>query len=262
MPQHLVPSRAAVRLTSSCNVFATVAQGGKKRQREAHQLPAGRHGLPRSFVVSNQRERILAAVADVTSAAGYVDMSVEDICVTAGVSRRTFYDHYKDKRDAFLAAYDAVSAQLIEKVREAFESADDFSDGVCKCLTAFLEFVASEPAFADMCIVEVMAAGPEAVQRRKDAMRAFAALIQRGVDNQMPKRGRPPELVAETIVGGIYEVVYSRIVQGRTAELPELLPDLMFSVLLPYLGHDIATSEYRKAQRRLRRQHRPSPSRA
>jgi AcrR family transcriptional regulator len=240
---------------------AAVPQGGKKRQREAHQLPAGRHGLPRSFVVNNQRERILSAVADVTSAAGYVDMSVEDICVTAGVSRRTFYDHYSDKRAAFLAAYDAVSAQLVEKVRNAFESADGFADGVYECLDAFLQFVASEPAFADMCIVEVMAAGPEAVERRKDAMQAFAALIQRGVDDQLPKRGRPPELVAETIVGGIYEVVYARIVQGRTAELPELLPDLMFSLLLPYVGHEAAKAEYRKAQRRLRRQDRPAPSR-
>jgi AcrR family transcriptional regulator len=232
--------------------FRRVGQGGNKREREAHQLPAGRHGLSRSFVVSNQRERILAAVGDVTSLVGYGDMSVEDICVTAGVSRRTFYDQYGGKQEAFLAAYDAVSAQLIEKVREAYERSQGFGERVRESLTAFLEFVASEPAFADMCIVEVMAAGPEAVRRRNEAMRAFAALIQLGVNDELPERSRPPELVAETIVGGIYEVVYARVVEGRAEELPHLLPDLIYSVLLPYVGHEAATAENRTAQRVVR----------
>jgi AcrR family transcriptional regulator len=71
-----------------------------KRRREPYQLPAGRHGLSRQFVVSNQRERILAAVADVCSAVGYVAMSVEDIVVTSGVSRRTFYDNFRGKEEA------------------------------------------------------------------------------------------------------------------------------------------------------------------
>ena len=94
----------------------------KKRAREPYQLPAGRHGLSRQFVVTNQRQRILAAVADVCSASGYVAMSVEDIVVTSGVSRRTFYDNFRGKEDAFLAAYDEVSAQLLTPVQEAYES--------------------------------------------------------------------------------------------------------------------------------------------
>ena len=80
----------------------------RRRARQPHQLPPGRHGLPRAFVASNQRERILDAVADVASLAGYASMSVEGIIATAGVSRRTFYDHFADKQEAFLAAYDAI----------------------------------------------------------------------------------------------------------------------------------------------------------
>jgi AcrR family transcriptional regulator len=150
------------------------------RGRQPHQLPPGRHGLPRSFVVSNQRDRILNAVAEVVSLTGYAEMSVEAIVVTAGVSRRTFYDHFKSKEDAFLASYDAVVAQLVARVQEAFAANDAFTDRVRECLGAFLEFVASEPAFADMCIVEVMAAGPQAVERRNNAMRAFVGLVERG----------------------------------------------------------------------------------
>ncbi len=75
-----------------------------------------------AFVAQNQRERILAAVADVVSVVGYGEMSVEDVIVTAGVSRRTFYEHFSNKHDAFLAAYDTVVAQLLGGVRHAYES--------------------------------------------------------------------------------------------------------------------------------------------
>ena len=84
------------------------------------------------------------------------------------------------------------------------------------CLAAFLTFLASEPRFADMCIVEVLAAGPEAVERRNGVMRAMAGLIQAAAA-ELKEGQKPPPLTAETIVGGIYEVVYSRVLQGKTA---------------------------------------------
>jgi AcrR family transcriptional regulator len=210
--------------------------------RQPHQLPPGRHGLPRSFVIENQRERILSAVAYVTSAASYAEMSVEDIIVTAGVSRRTFYEHFKNKEDVFLAAYDAVTARLVEQVVAAVEAAESFADRAAAGLRAFLEFVASEPAFGRMCIVEVLAAGPEAIKRRNDTMRAFAALIQRNAEEMLGANG-PPALTAETIVGGIYEVVYTRVLRGEIRTLPALLPDLTYSALLPYLGPEAAREE-------------------
>jgi AcrR family transcriptional regulator len=222
----------------------------KKRQREPYQLPAGRHGLSRQFVVSNQRERILAAVADVCSAAGYVSMSVEDIVVTSGVSRRTFYDNYRGKEDVFLAAYDEVASQLLTRVKEAYDSADGLVDRARESLRALLEFIADEPTFADMCIVEVMAAGPNAIERRNRTMTAFAQMIEKAAADELPKSKLPPSLTAETLVGGIYEVVYSRVLQGRGDELPALLPDLLFSVLLPYVGQETATSLLKNERRR------------
>lgn len=214
-----------------------MSSSSKRRQRDAHQLPPGRHGLPRSFVVSNQRERILDAVAEVVSMAGYAAMSVEDIVVTAGVSRRTFYDHFKGgKEEAFLAAYDAISEQLVGRVATALEEAETFPAGVAACLQAFLEFVASEPSFADMCIVEVLAAGPQAIQRRNNVMNAFSGFIRNAAEDVLPPERRPPAITSETIVGGIYEVVYARILDGKVRELPELLPDLAYGMMLPYLG--------------------------
>jgi AcrR family transcriptional regulator len=220
----------------------TLPRKGSRDTRQPHQLPPGRHGLPRSFVVSNQRERILSAVAYVTSAASYAEMSVEDIIVTAGVSRRTFYEHFKNKEDVFLAAFDAVTTQLVEKVVAAVEAEKTFADQCSAGLRAFLEFVASEPAFGRMCIVEALAAGPEAIKRRNDTMRAFAALIDAKAQELLDRKA-PPPLTAETVVGGIYEVVYNRVLRGEIQSLPTLLPDLAYAALLPYLGLEAAQEE-------------------
>ena len=214
-------------------------------ERQAHQLPPGRHGLPRSFVVQNQRERILAAVADVASAASYAEMTVEGIIVTAGVSRRTFYEHFENKDDAFLAAYDEITALMVPQIFAAVEAASGFADKAAAGLGTFLDFLASEPAFARMCIVEVLAAGPDAIARRNNAMKAFADLIDYNA-RELLDDSVPTALTAETIVGGIYEVVYSRVLRGEIKELPGLLPEVAYSALLPYLGPETAAAERRR----------------
>jgi AcrR family transcriptional regulator len=229
-----------------------VPQPSSTRQRRPHQLPPGRHGLPREFVLDNQRQRILAAVADTVSDVGYAAMTVEDIIRTAGVSRRTFYEHFKGKEDAFLVSYDDISAQLMQAVEAAFNRGDSFASRVEDGMRAFLGLLASEPAYAHMCIVEVLVAGPTAIERRNGVMRQFTELIERGAAEELPKSARPPELTAETLVGGVHEVTYARVRREETARLPELLPDLTFAILLPYLGRDVADVEYRRLRRRKR----------
>jgi AcrR family transcriptional regulator len=220
-------------------VFRSVVGRTRIGGREPHQLPPGRHGLPRAFVIQNQRERILAAVADVTSASGYSDMTVEDVIVSAGVSRRTFYEHFKNKEDAFLAAYDTVVAQLLVGVREAYSREATFAQRMRTGLDAFLRLLAREPGFASMCVVEVLAAGPEAIKRRNAAMKAFADLIDQNARALLPDP-RPSPLTAELIVGGIHDVVYTRIQRGEASRLPELAPELVHGALVAYLGPERA----------------------
>jgi AcrR family transcriptional regulator len=221
--------------------------GVSRRVRAAHQLPRGRHGLSRDHVRADQRQRILDAVADVSSLAGYQAMSIEAICVDAGVSRRTFYDLFSSKEEAFLAAYDAVAARLTDELRAAARGADTFAAGVVACLRAFLELASAEPRNADMWIVEVLAAGPAALARRNAVMEALAALLQNGA-RTVAHGNRPPQLIAQTLIGGIYEAVYARVLSGSTDELPGLLPSLSCSILLPYLGHQQTVRELRRLQ--------------
>jgi AcrR family transcriptional regulator len=222
------------------------------RQRQPHQLPPGRHGLPREFVVGNQRRRILAAVADAVSDVGYAAMTVDDIIKAAGVSRRTFYEHFRGKEDAFLVSYDDISAQLMHAVDAAFRRTDSFGSRVEDCMRAFLTLLAAEPAYANMCIVEVLVAGPKAIGRRNAVLGQFTELIEQGAAEELRKSALPPALTAETLVGGVHEVIYARVLRGETAQLPNLLPDLTFAILLPYLGRDVATAQYRRLKRRKR----------
>jgi AcrR family transcriptional regulator len=214
----------------------------KRWGRATHQLPPGRHGLSRDFVAANQRARILDAVADVAGLAGYDALSVESVSASAGVSRRTFYDHFKSKDDAFLSAYDAISGELLVRVQRAYMKSSSFAEGVYACLKEFLDYVAAEPRYADMCIVEVLAAGPEAIARRDAVMRRLAAVLHEGAET-IANGVHPPPLVSETVIGGIYEVVYMRVLRGEAADVPELLSDLAYSIMLPYVGHDAARRE-------------------
>jgi AcrR family transcriptional regulator len=196
-------------------------------------------------VAQNQRERILAAVADVVSTSSYAELTVEGVIVTAGLSRRTFYEHFKNKDEAFIAAYDEILERLTERVFAAVDAADGFAERIAAGLGTFLDFLAAEPGVARVCVVEVLAAGPEAITRRNDAMRTFSELIDRTADELLPD-ATCPRLAAETIVGGVYEVVYSRVLRGELKELPSLLPDLTYSALLPYVGPQAADAERRR----------------
>ena len=204
--------------------------------RRPDQLPSGRHGLLPSFVAANQRERILSAVAQATAELGYAEMSVEAITTRAGVSRRTFYEHFQNKEDAFLAAYDAAVRAVVRHVRRAYFQETTAQARLHAGIGAFLQVLASDPELARMCIVEVLAAGPRAIARRNETMRMFAEIIEDNIHELIPSCRRAA-LTAETIVGGIHEVVFSRILAGRTGELPGLADNLLVAILMLDADH-------------------------
>jgi AcrR family transcriptional regulator len=225
---------------------------GRRRQagaRMPHQLPSGRHGLPRSFVETNQRQRILRAVVEVASGTGYGGLTVRDVIMRAGVSRRTFYEHFENKEQAFLAAYELVVTRLAEEVGASSSQGKTWCERISLGLATFLDRLSSDPALAHLCVVEVLAAGPAALAGRAAAMDAFRTFLEPGIEEGPP--GLPiPALAAETAIGGVYEVIYTIVLQGRTAELPLLQPDLLQIVLLPFVGAEAAAAEAVAARRR------------
>jgi AcrR family transcriptional regulator len=155
---------------------------------------------------------------------GYDGSSVERIVKRAGVSRRTFYEQFADREQAYLEAYDEAAGCLLERLRAAWEEPGGGAGQLRQCLRSMLETVAAEPRLARTFMIDVLAVGPPALERRERHMRSFAALLERGA---RAHDGSPaPPLAADGLAAAIYEAVLTRVSRGQTEELPGLLEDL------------------------------------
>lgn len=192
--------------------------------------------LASEFVVRHQRSRIVRALAAEIVEYGYRDVTVAGIVKRAGVARNTFYASFANKEECFLAASDLAGEEAMSRVAEAVRLAPpEWAEQVRAGIGAFLSYVADEPALARAFVVESLAAGPAAAQRYERTVRAVAPFFRLG-RRVSDSADRLPPTLEETIVGGIFWVVYQRIVIGRLEELEELLGELVEFALTPYLG--------------------------
>jgi AcrR family transcriptional regulator len=206
----------------------------------ARGLPRGRHGLSRAFVVRSQRDRLLDAMAEVCASEGYGAASAAAVSARARVSRKTFYEHFTDKEACSLAAYDAILGKFLGDVIGAYEQRElSWPQRVRAGLEALLSFLAAEPAFARMASLEVVAAGPRALERYMSAVRLLAGLLDEGRDER-DGRDDIPASISVAVVKGAALVIRDQILAGRTEQLAELLPDLLYATLMPYLGQEEA----------------------
>lgn len=199
----------------------------------------GQHALPREFIAQHQRARIVAALAEETVDKGYRAVTVADIVRRAGIARNTFYENFSSKEDCFLAAYEFAVEEAMRRVLEAGSEIESWPARVNAGLAAFLRYVASEPALARTCVVEALAAGPAAADRYEKSIQEFVPLFRLGRKVSPQGEDLPPTL-EETIVGGLFWILYQRIVSGQVEEIEELLPELVEFALTPYIGAEAA----------------------
>lgn len=223
-------------------MVARPSESGSELPPELARLPAGRHGLPREFVVHNQRERLIAGLAEAVSEHGFAGTTITHITKHAAVSRRTFYEHFESKEECFLVAYDIVLEQIRQRVVAAAEGEQDWPSRIRAGIAAILRFLASEPDFARLGMVESFAAGPKIAERHRQAIDSFIPLLRLGrqglVDAGLigPEAAGLPDSTEEALVGGMALLVARRVVAGRAEALEELLPDLVLFSLTPYVG--------------------------
>lgn len=215
-------------------------------RRRRDQLPGGRHGLPREVVAESQRDRILKGMTIAAGRSGYRDAHITEVVHRAGVSRRTFYEHFAGKEECFAAAYTRSMEQLWQLTLRDFEVVDDWADGLRAGLAALLSALARRPEVASVCFVEVLGAGPLAAARRDEAMRKFLPLFERA-PTELPRTLRLLEALSLGRVADLSAVLQREIAAGRIAELPELLPELAYIMVLPFLGPQAAARELDRA---------------
>jgi AcrR family transcriptional regulator len=198
-------------------------------------LPAGRHGFSREQVAHHQRERLIAGLAEAVAEKGYAAVTLSDIVRHAKVSRRVFYANFESKEQCFLAAFEVVVDHLRELVAEAVEGIDDWPHQAIAAARTVLAFLASEPDLARLCLVESRAAGPAVTARFNEAVGEMAPLLRQG-RAERPEGERLPGSTEDSTIGALVSLAHRKVAAGEAAHLPDLLPDCVELILLPYLG--------------------------
>ncbi|MEA2449812.1 MAG: hypothetical protein QOG63_1744 [Thermoleophilaceae bacterium] len=193
-----------------------------QRQEATRPLPRGPHNLTRDHVLASQRERMIEAVATVVADKGYGSTTVGDVVAGAGVSRKTFYEHFRDKEDCFLAAFDAGVDDLLAAIVAAEPDGPGWRSALRARVRAYLSMLAAHPDFAHAFLIEVFTAGPRALERRGQVHGRFEQLLADLYDQHEPK---PPKLRPETwtaAVGALNEVVVGHLRRRGARDLVTL----------------------------------------
>lgn len=192
-----------------------------------------RPALPREFIASHKRRRIMDAIAELTAEQGYDATKIGDIVRRAGVARKTLYDNFEGKEEVFLAAFDSGVDEALRRIEAACAEVDgDWEERVQAGLASFLSYVAENPALARMCMIEALSATPAATERYEEAMQRFVDLVKGAV----PQDDQLPETIEETLVGGVAWIVYQQIRREEAEQAEDLLPELSEFMLAPFHG--------------------------
>src|SRR3954452_10779441 len=112
-------------------------------------LPRGPHNLARDDVLASQRVRMLEAMAEAVAVKGYAGTTVGDVVAGAGVSRKTFYEHFRDKEECFLSAFDSGVNALLGAIASAEpDEGDGWLERLRTRVRAYLVTLAARPQFA------------------------------------------------------------------------------------------------------------------
>jgi AcrR family transcriptional regulator len=188
-----------------------------------------------------RRDAIVEAMIQAAGNKGYLATSVADVLAEAGASRTTFYKHFSDKQECFLAAYDTATERILGATESACRGRLRWQERARSGLAAVVELLAGDPALAQVAIVEVSAAGAEARRRHWATIDRFAHLLE---PDRPPQPYELPPNTALMTVGAVLGLILDELRESRAADLPRILPELEFALLVPYLGPRIAAEAF------------------
>ena len=189
-------------------------------------------------------QRILESMIVAVGREGYRATTVGDAIAEAGASRATFYKHFDDKHDCFLAAYELVAERVLAAVKAGCDAERPWLERVRIGLGSLVELLAADPGLARVAVVEAVVAGAEARRRQLAAIERIAALLEAGRTSESNGEAASPDVAREHLpantdlmaASAVAGLLFDEIQAGRTADLPQRLPDLLFGLLVPYVG--------------------------
>lgn len=213
---------------------------------DRERLLAGREALV-ALAGDAQRERILRAMARSCAEHGYDRTTVGDVADSAGVPEALFYELFRDKEECFGAAMELAMAEAMGKVVEIHSPDKTWASGVREGVGAMLEFLAERPEFARILLVEAPAMGGRAYDLYASSKRLLQILVDRGRQDPMETR-KIPASAGRSAVAAAESVTVTHILASDTEGLRDLLPELVYILMVPYVGQEEALREARTAR--------------
>lgn len=225
---------------AATEIPAAADQGGAVGQGPG--LAPGREPL-----TSSKRDRILEGMLEAVGSSGYDGTSVRTVLDLTGLYRQAFYDNFPDKDACYLEAFDYGVERLEATVVDAAAGESTWQAKLRAGLAALLDQLDAEPDVGRALIVEVHAAGQEALERRSEVMKRIAEFVDSA--REFADAGdSPPPIAPEGIVAGIHAIVHARLATGANDGFRELLPEFMYFAVLPYFGSEMAEAEMQSAR--------------
>jgi AcrR family transcriptional regulator len=182
--------------------------------------------LPREIVAASQRERLIIATTELVERQGYPATSVAELTRRASVSRAAFYEHFANKEECFLAAYEEMAARGGARILAAYRTPGlDWRAQLRAALDAYLRHAQAWPEGMHICIADSLSAGPRAVALRAQTMLAAERMVDRCFAAAPDHAPLSPNLT-RALVGGIQRVTYALVRDRRAQELPDMLEDV------------------------------------
>jgi AcrR family transcriptional regulator len=192
------------------------------------------------------RERLLEAMLSELGERGYEALSVADALARARVSKADFEAEFADSDACLLAAYERLTERLERKTAEGCALGGEWPARVRRGLEALLEELAAAPAMAQL-LIRGFPIGPEARRHYQSFVEGFGPLLRAG--REFAESGAElPREVEMLALGAAEAIVFEEIEAGRAAQLPDLAPAILFSILVPFLGPETASAEMQRAQ--------------
>jgi AcrR family transcriptional regulator len=192
------------------------------------------------FAGRGERSALLIALAELTLARPYEDITADQIAARAGARPEAFDQHFQSKESCLLAAYDAVTKQAFAAASLAYvNSAGSWAEAVHQALGALLDFLAGTPAFTNLYAIETARAEKPLAEARDRALARFMEFLEPGF-SEADEEVMPPRIASETIAGGFFELIRLHVVRGSIAALPQALPVATIVTLSPFVGLDEA----------------------
>jgi AcrR family transcriptional regulator len=221
------PDHLAERLAERARVNVRSTDGANATNPNNHSSGDASHLDPRA--------RLLQSVLRLTVLEDYAELNALQIADEADVPLDDFFELFVDKEECFLAAFDAMSDELLTLTADPELVGDDWPHAVRHALGALMRHLADHPPHAQIIAAEVYAAGPDAIERNHELTSDIATLLTEGAPE-----GAGGTFALDAVSGAIWHTVRCQVASAQIQLLPALTDYLSYVVLAPFIGADAA----------------------